>query len=212
MSHGFTLVPLGENVIIIIGGDDNYRDEDEESKEFISRWAKRKISSQFNYEYMDGRKGFILSWNKEHREIHEEALRHFLDPSKRGTKFEYKPKRKLPPRPEHEKTERTQQSNRGSFSEEDRSVREVTSRAESSKHSSATTTALPNPPQEAGQDNSLGSATRDISRSELTSSSSDAVRNVGVSSHKGTSSALPEIGMIAVHLLFREKFKTFFAC
>ena len=166
---------------------------------------------------MDGRKGLILSWNKEHREIHEEALFHFLDPIKRRTKFEYKPKRKLPPLPEPEKTERTQQSNRGSFSEEDRSVREVPSRAESSKHSWATMTALPNPPQEAGQDNSLGSATRHTSRSELRSSSSDAVRNVGVSSHKGASSGLPEtqrksIGEIAFHLLFRKKFKTFFAC
>lgn len=99
----FTLVVLGDNVIIVIGGDDKYRNEDEESKEFISRWAKRKVPSEFKDEYMDGRKGFILSWNKEHREIHEEALRHFLDPSKRGTKFEYK--RNLPSRPETEKTQ-----------------------------------------------------------------------------------------------------------
>lgn len=201
MIYRALLEKTGDNVIIIIGGDDNYRDEDEESKEFISRWAKRKISSQFNDEYMDGRKGLILSWNKEHREIHEEALFHFLDPIKRGTKFEYKPKRKLPPRPKPEKTERTQQSNRGSFSEEDRSVREVPSRAESSKHSSATMTALPNPPQEAGQDNSLGSATRHISRSELRSSSSDAVRNVGVSSHKGASSGLPETQRKSIDLV-----------
>ena len=83
----------------MIGGDDNYRDEDEENEQFISRWARRKVSSQFNDEYMDGRKGFILSWNEKHREIHEETLRHFLDPSKRGTKFEYKPKRELLPRP-----------------------------------------------------------------------------------------------------------------
>ena len=43
--------------------------------------------------------------------------------SERGTKFEYTPKRELPPRPEPEKTERTQQSNRGSLLEEDRMQR-----------------------------------------------------------------------------------------
>ena len=59
------------------------------------------------------------------------------------------------------------------------SVREVASRAaESSKHSSATMTALQNPPQEAGKDNSLGRANCHISRSELRSSSSGAVHNV----------------------------------
>ena len=158
---------------------------------------------------MDGRKGFILSWNKEHRQIHEEALCHFLDPSKRGTKFEYKPKRKLPPPPEPEKTERTQQPEPASFYE--------TSRTESTKISPAMTKAPSNPLQQAEQDSSLGRTTRHISSSELRSSSSGAVQNVGVSSHMGTSSGLPEtqrksIGEIAVHLLFREKFKTFFAC
>ena len=158
---------------------------------------------------MDGRKGFILSWNEKHREIHEEVLRHFLDPNKRGTKFEYKPKRKLPPRPEPEKTERTQQSERDSFSE--------TSRTESAKLSSAIMKARSDPFQRAEQDRSLGSTTIHISSSELRSSSSGAVRNVGLSSLKEASSGLPEtqrksIGEIAVHLLFREKFKAFFVC
>ena len=186
---------------------------------------------------MDGRKGFILSWNKEHREIHEEVLRHFLDPSKRGTKieykpklssrpetekkegcqqskrdsfldpskretkFEYKPERRLPPPPEPEKKERTQQSERDSFSEP--------SRTESAKLSSAMMKAVSDPLQQAEKDSSLGRTTSHISSPELRSSSSGAVRNVGVSSHKGTSSGLPEtqrnsIGEIAVHLLFRE--------
>ena len=69
---------------------------------------------------MDGRKGFILSWNEKHRVIHEEALCHFLDPSKRGTKFEYKPK--LSSRPETEKKEGCQQSKRDSLSEEKNSM------------------------------------------------------------------------------------------
>jgi len=81
-------------VIIIIGGDDNYRSEDEEDRVVISRWAKRKISSQFSEEFLDGRKSFIFSWNKKHREIHEEALLHFFGVTKEGQKFEYQPKPK----------------------------------------------------------------------------------------------------------------------
>ena len=44
---------------------------------------------------MDGRKSFIFSWNKKHRAIHEEALLHYFDPSKKGQKFEYQPKHHL---------------------------------------------------------------------------------------------------------------------
>ena len=61
--------------MIIIGGDDEYRDENEEEQVVISRWARRKVESQFDKEYLDGRKSFIFSWNKSHREIHEEALK-----------------------------------------------------------------------------------------------------------------------------------------
>ena len=86
-------------MIIVIGGDDNYKDEDEEDKQFISRWAKRKVSSQFSDEFMDGRKSFIFSWNQQHREIHEEALQHLFDSRKKGQKFEHQPKRRLPPKP-----------------------------------------------------------------------------------------------------------------
>ena len=80
--------------MIVIGGDDSYKDEDEEDSAFISRWAKRKISSQFSDELIDGTKSFIFSWNQKHRAIHEEALVHFLDERKRGKKFEYQPKGK----------------------------------------------------------------------------------------------------------------------
>jgi len=80
-------------VIIIIGGDDNYESEDEEDRVVISRWARRKISSQFSEEFFDGRKSFIFSWNKKHREIHEEALRYYFTASKEARqKFEYQPK------------------------------------------------------------------------------------------------------------------------
>ena len=84
----------GDKVLIVIGGDDSYKDENEEDTAFISRWAKRKISSQFSEELIDGRKSFIFSWNQKHRPIHEEALVHFLDERKRGEKFEYHPKGK----------------------------------------------------------------------------------------------------------------------
>ena len=81
----------------MIGGDDNYRDREEEKSTVISRWAKRKVASQFHEEYLDGRKSFIFSWNKQHREIHEEALLHYFDPSKKGQKFEHQPKPKPVP-------------------------------------------------------------------------------------------------------------------
>ena len=77
-------------VIVVIGGDDNYKNAAEEEKAVLSRWAKRQISSQFKEEFMDGRISFIFSWNKEHRPIHEEAILHFLDPEKMGKKFEPK--------------------------------------------------------------------------------------------------------------------------
>jgi len=83
--------------MIVTGGDGNFKNEDEEDSEFISRWAKRKVSSQFREEYLDGRKSFIFSWNMKHREIHEEAVVHFFE--KKGKRFQYQPKRKIRPRP-----------------------------------------------------------------------------------------------------------------
>lgn len=57
----------------------------------ISRWALRKVASQFREEYLNGRKSFIFSWSDRHRAIHVEALLHFLDTTKSGQKFEYIP-------------------------------------------------------------------------------------------------------------------------
>ena len=92
------VVPEGK-VLLVIGGDDQYSDEDEKERAVISRWARRKVASQFNEECLDGRRSFIFSWNKQHREIHEEALFHYFDPSKKGQKFEYQPKPKPVPVP-----------------------------------------------------------------------------------------------------------------
>jgi len=98
LEHGYAKVyrallrATGENVIVVIGGDDNFKNETEEEQSVISRWAKRKIAySQFSEEFMDGRKSFVFSWNKSHRVIHEEALLHYFDPSKKGQRFEYQP-------------------------------------------------------------------------------------------------------------------------
>ena len=85
-----------DNVLIVIGGDTNYKDEDEEARSVISRWAKRKVASQFGEEYLDGRQSFIFSWDEKHRPVHEEAMRHFMDPGKRGSQFEYTPPKPLP--------------------------------------------------------------------------------------------------------------------
>ena len=91
-------------MLIVIGGDSYYKDEDEEDRSVISRWVRRKVAFQFNKEYLDGRKSFIFSWDTKHRPIHEEALRHYLDPSKRGVKFVYTPKPKHLPRPASQDT------------------------------------------------------------------------------------------------------------
>ena len=88
---------LSDNkVLIVIGGDKYYRDEDEKARSVISRWARRKVSSQFGEEFLDGRQSFIFSWNENHRPIHEEAMYHFLEPRQRGCKFEYTPPKPLP--------------------------------------------------------------------------------------------------------------------
>ena len=94
---------LDGRVLIIIDGDDNYRDSAEEQSTVLSRWARRKVSSQFNDEFMDGRNSFIFSWDKEHRRIHEEAMLHFFDPDKKGEKFVPKPRVEATVPPENPK-------------------------------------------------------------------------------------------------------------
>ena len=85
--------------MIIISDDDEYRDKDEEEQVVISRWARRKVVSQFDGEYLDGSRSFTFSWNEAHKEIHEEALKHYLDPSKKEQKFQYVPKPRAETKP-----------------------------------------------------------------------------------------------------------------
>ncbi|XP_078380137.1 uncharacterized protein LOC144663070 [Oculina patagonica] len=106
---------IERSVIVVIGGDGNYKNETEEEKSVISRWAWRKIAhSQFKEEFIDGRKSFVFSWNKKHRAIHEEALLHFFDPNKTGLKFEYQPK------PEGEGSKSAQSLQKGQSVDEER--------------------------------------------------------------------------------------------
>ena len=77
-------------MLTVTGGDDNYKDRDEEQRVVTSLWARREVSSQCDEEYLDGRKSFTFSLDKENRGIPEEALLHY-DPSKDGQKFEYEP-------------------------------------------------------------------------------------------------------------------------
>ena len=82
----------GGRVIVVITGDDNYIHSVEEQTSVLSGWVRRKVSSQFKEEFLDGRKSFVFSWNKEHRPIHEEAMLHFLDPGKNGEIFVREPR------------------------------------------------------------------------------------------------------------------------
>ncbi|XP_068686764.1 uncharacterized protein [Montipora foliosa] len=102
-----------EKVIIVIGGDDNYKDEEEKQGSVLSRWAYRQVSSQFDEKLMDGRKSFIFSWEKEHRPIHEEAMIHFLDPHNNKQKFVPKPIPVLTLEQRGDKTEDDQNPPRG---------------------------------------------------------------------------------------------------
>ena len=81
---------LGEKVVVVIGGDDNYKNSTEEQSSVLSRWAYRMVSSQFDEKFLDGTKSFVFSWADRHRPIHEEAMLHFLDPGK-TEKFVPKP-------------------------------------------------------------------------------------------------------------------------
>jgi len=82
----------GGNLIIIICGDKKYKDEEEENRAVFSQWAWKNISTQCCWEYLDRSQVFMFSWNETHRKIHEEALIHFLDPSKKGEKFVPQPR------------------------------------------------------------------------------------------------------------------------
>jgi len=76
----------------VITGDKKYESHIEEQGAVLSHWVRMQVSSQFSEEFLDGRKSFIFSWDKEHRPIHEEAMLHYFDPGKKNKKFVSEPK------------------------------------------------------------------------------------------------------------------------
>ncbi|KAM7448071.1 hypothetical protein ABFA07_003809 [Porites harrisoni] len=78
-----------DNVLVVIGGDKKYANSEEKQNKFISQSAFSAIKTQLQMKFIDGRQSFIFSWDDSHRPIHEEALLHYFDPSRRGQKFEH---------------------------------------------------------------------------------------------------------------------------
>ena len=70
----------------MITGDRNHAEE-QGADAVLSHWARRQVSSQFSEEFLDGRKSFIFSWDKQHRAIHEEAILYYFDPCKKNETF-----------------------------------------------------------------------------------------------------------------------------
>lgn len=74
-------------MLVVIGGDKKYANSDEKQNEFISQSAFNAIKTQFQKKFIDGRQSFVFSWDDAHRPIHEEALLHYFDRSRRGQTF-----------------------------------------------------------------------------------------------------------------------------
>ena len=85
-SLGVLSVAPGNRAICVITGDRNHA-EVQGADVVLSHWARRQVFPQFSEEFLDGRKSFIFSWDKQHRAIHEEAILHYFDPGKKNKKF-----------------------------------------------------------------------------------------------------------------------------
>ncbi|XP_078684635.1 uncharacterized protein LOC144918063 [Branchiostoma floridae x Branchiostoma belcheri] len=64
-------------VLVVIGGDDRYK-AGEQDTSVLSTWAYHKIAAQFDDMYLDGRRGFVFSWDERHNPVHQEALGSYL--------------------------------------------------------------------------------------------------------------------------------------
>ncbi|KAI8513755.1 hypothetical protein Bbelb_080790 [Branchiostoma belcheri] len=91
-----------ERVVVVIGGDDRYK-AGEQDTSVLSTWAYHKIAAQFDDTYLDGRRGFVFSWDQRHNPVHEGALGSYLRAilsDKPGLEEPFKPSPpKVPPRP-----------------------------------------------------------------------------------------------------------------
>ncbi|XP_019622052.1 PREDICTED: uncharacterized protein LOC109468239 isoform X2 [Branchiostoma belcheri] len=89
-------------VVVVIGGDDRYK-AGEQDTSVLSTWAYHKIAAQFDDTYLDGRRGFVFSWDQRHNPVHEGALGSYLRAilsDKPGLEEPFKPSPpKVPPRP-----------------------------------------------------------------------------------------------------------------
>ncbi|XP_035681882.1 uncharacterized protein LOC118419553 [Branchiostoma floridae] len=63
------------HVLVVIGGDEKSSAAD---RKVVSNWVRYKVASQFEDEYLDGRRGFVFSWGKSFYPVHEEACQQYL--------------------------------------------------------------------------------------------------------------------------------------
>ncbi|XP_019647187.1 PREDICTED: uncharacterized protein LOC109487624 [Branchiostoma belcheri] len=62
-------------VLVVIGSDEKSSAAD---GKVVSNWVRYKVASQFEDEYLDGRRGFVFSWGKSYYPVHEEAFQQYL--------------------------------------------------------------------------------------------------------------------------------------
>ncbi|XP_006824037.1 uncharacterized protein LOC102804686 [Saccoglossus kowalevskii] len=73
----------GQKVIVVIGHDNNSTDQ----KRLISKWAYRKIASQFDTEYLEGPTSYVFSWQDAPHEYHVMAVLDYLKKNFPDTDF-----------------------------------------------------------------------------------------------------------------------------
>ncbi|XP_019636252.1 PREDICTED: uncharacterized protein LOC109478881, partial [Branchiostoma belcheri] len=91
--YGALLEAARGRVVVVIGGDDRYKDGEHDNS-VLSTWAYNKIAAQFDDSYLDGRRGFVFSWDERHNPVHEEALGRYLvaiSSGQRGLEEPFKP-------------------------------------------------------------------------------------------------------------------------
>ena len=72
-------------VLVVIAHDDNY---DDNSDTFISRWATRKIASQFQQDLLTGPNGYVFSLGDHPKRYHRKTLSKLM--GDRGLYYEEK--------------------------------------------------------------------------------------------------------------------------
>ncbi|XP_035681613.1 uncharacterized protein LOC118419358 [Branchiostoma floridae] len=60
--------------LVVVGGDESSRAD----RKVVSDRIRYKVASQFDDEYLDGRRGFVFSWGENYYPVHEEAFNQYL--------------------------------------------------------------------------------------------------------------------------------------